>query len=319
MGPLKRRLDRRPLGHAALGAAESYARHATTQLAAAISFRVLFSLVPLVAFVAAISDLVLPDEQQTAVAKWLASVVPDARRHARPEHPAGALEAPAAAAATAGIVAMAILLWSASGMMGAIRIAFRVIWENDMHRTFVRNKLLDFALVLGVGIVAIAAIGATVLSEVVAQVGRGLSLWIGHGAEGKVAGVVAEVLGSWAVTFGIFLVLYRVVPPVAPRFRAVWLPALLAAIAFHLATAVYGFYLAHYGNTTAIYGPLGAVLGFLLVVYVGVVVVLLGAELVAAWPRALGARLRGRGAGAASTSAPASRPNASVGTIVRKR
>ena len=96
---------------------------------------------------------------------------------------------------------------------------------------------------------------------------------------------VTEVLASGALTFGVLFVLYRFVPPVRPPLRAVWLPALLATIGFHVATAVYGLYLARFGDVTAVYGPLGAVLGFLLVVYIGVMVILIGAELVAAWPQ----------------------------------
>ena len=69
-----------------------------------------------------------------------------------------------------------------------------------------------------------------------------------------------------------------------PPVRAVWLPTLLATVGFHVATAVYGLYLARFGDVSAVYGPLGAVLGFLLVVYIGVLVLLFGAELVAAWP-----------------------------------
>src|SRR3954447_25792348 len=69
-------LARRPLVRAGLRAREGYTRHATSQLAAAISYRVLFSLVPLVSFVAAIADALLPDEQRDAVGRWLASVVP---------------------------------------------------------------------------------------------------------------------------------------------------------------------------------------------------------------------------------------------------
>jgi membrane protein len=92
------------------------------------------------------------------------------------------------------------------------------------------------------------------------------------------------VLASAALTYAILFVLYRFVPPISPRRQAVWLPALLATVGFHVATAVYGLYLARFGNVTALYGPIAAVLGFLLVVYVGVTVILLGAELVAAWP-----------------------------------
>ena len=241
----------------------------------------LFSLVPLVAFVASVADLLLPDEQRDAVARWLASVVPGRALDPSVEQ---AVTASGTTATIAGLVSLAALLWAASGMMAAIRVAFRLIWENDLRRTFVQSKLLDFALVLGVGLVAVAAFGATLLVDVLSEIGRDLSGALGTDTQGRGISAAAEVLVSTALTFGILLALYRTLPPVAPRLRALWIPALLAAIAHHVATAVYALYLARYGDVTAVYGPLGAVLGFLLVVYVGILVVLLGAELVAAWP-----------------------------------
>jgi membrane protein len=177
-------------------------------------------------------------------------------------------------------------------MMGSIRIAFRVIWENDRRRKYVQSKLLDFALVVGVGVVAVAAFGATLLTQVLAELGHDLSQKIGAGTQGRAVAVAAEVLTSGALTFGVLVGLYRSVPPVAPRWRAIWLPAVLATIGFHLATAVYALYLARFGNVTAVYGPLGAVLGFLLVVQVGVTIILLGAELTASWPEPEGSRQR---------------------------
>jgi membrane protein len=266
---------------AALAASKGYTRHATSQLAAAIAYRMLFSLVPLVAFVASVADLLLPDEQRDAVARWLASVVPGRALDPSVEQ---ALAGSGTTATIAGLVSLAVLLWAASGMMAAIRVAFRLIWENDLRRTFVQSKLLDFALVLGVGVVAVAAFGASLLVNVLSEIGRDLSEIFGTDTQGSGISAAAEVLASTALTYGILLVLYRTLPPVAPRFRAVWLPALLAAIVHDVATAVYALYLAQYGDVAAVYGPLGAVLGFLLVVYVGILVVLLGAELVAAWP-----------------------------------
>jgi membrane protein len=260
---------------------DGYARHATSQLAAAIAYRVLFSLVPLVAFVISVADALLPDTQRDTVARWLASVVPGQALDQSAEQ---ALSGSRVSPTIAGLVALALLLWAASGMMAAIRVAFRVIWENDLRRTYVRSKLLDFALVLGVGLVAVVAFGATLLVQVLAEIGRTLSEAIGAGTQGQAVATAAEILTSGALTYGILVILYRAVPPVAPRLRALWLPALLATLGFHLATALYALYLARYGDVTALYGPLGAVLGFLLVVYVGVIVILIGAELVAAWP-----------------------------------
>ena len=274
-------LGKRPFGRAVLGAAGGYTRHATSQLAAAVSFRMLFSLVPLVAFVVSVADILLPDNGRAAVARWLASVTPGRALDSSVED---ALTSSRVPPTIAGLVSLAFLLWAASGMMGSIRIAFRVIWENDLRRKYVQSKLLDFALVVAVGLVAVASFGATLLTQVLAEIGHDLSQKLGGATQGRAVAVAAEVVTSGALTFGVLVGLYRSVPPVAPRFRAIWLPALLATIGFHLATAVYALYLASYGNVTAVYGPLGAVLGFLLVVHVGVITILLGAELTAAWP-----------------------------------
>lgn len=145
-------------------------------------------------------------------------------------------------------------------------------------------KLLDFALVLGTGVLAVTAFGLALAVEVLGELGRDLSELVGAGTGGRVVSFAAEILASLAVTFAVFLLLYRTVPPVQPRLAALWPPALLGAAAFQIATAGYAFYLARWGDLTPIYGPLAAVLGFLLVVYVGVLVLLIGAELVAAWP-----------------------------------
>ena len=280
-GRVRAWLGNHSLGRAVLGAFGGYSRHATSQLAAAVSYRLLFSLVPLVAFVVSVADIVLPDKGRDAVARWLASVAPGRALDSSVEH---ALTSSRVPPTIAGLVSLAFLLWAASGMMGSIRIAFRVIWENDLRRRYVRSKLLDFALVVGVGLVAVASFGATQLTQVLVEIGHDLSQKIGVETDGRVVAVAAEILTSATVTFGVLVGLYRSVPPVAPRFRAIWFPALLAAIGFHLATAVYALYLARYGNVTAVYGPLAAVLGFLLVVHVGVIIILLGAELTAAWP-----------------------------------
>jgi membrane protein len=266
------------VGRAVAHVVRAYTRHATSQLAAAVSYRVLFSLVPLAGFIVAVCDVLLPDEQRNAVARWLVSIVPGGALDPSVEQ---ALTGSRVPPTVAGLVSLLVLLWAASSMMGAIRVAFRVIWENDLRRTYVESKLLDFALVLGVGLLAVASLGATLLVQVLAEIGRDLGDAFGRGTDGEALARAGEVLTSGAVTFGVLCVLYRTVPPVAPRLRSIWLPALLATIGFHVATAVYALYLARYGDVTAVYGPLAAVLGFLLVVYVGVIVILAGAELVA--------------------------------------
>ena len=88
-------------------------------------------------------------------------------------------------------------------MMGSIRIAFRVIWENDQRRRYVQSKLLDFALVVGVGLVAVASFGATLLTQVLVEIGHDLSQKFGVETDGRAVAVAAEILTSTTVTFGV--------------------------------------------------------------------------------------------------------------------
>ena len=189
------RIRSRAAGRAAFDAVDGYSRHATSQLSAAISYRVL-SLVPLAGVVVAVADALLPDAQRNAVARWLVSVVPGRALDASVEQ---ALTVSRVPPTVAGAVSLLVLLWPASAMMAAIRVASRVIWENDRRRTYARSKLLDFALVLGVGLLSVASLGATLLVQLLAEIGRDVSEALGADTEGRVVATAAEVLTSAAL------------------------------------------------------------------------------------------------------------------------
>ena len=260
-----------------------YGRHASSELAAAIAYRVLFSLVPLAALLVSLVDLVLPEDARRSVKDWLLGVIPGPAEIDRSVE--RAISGASVSASLAGLVALVVFLWTASGMMAAIRISFRVIWESDTGRPYVRGKLLDFALVLCTGLVAALAFGLTIIVQIVSELGRDLTDVLGSGSGGRILASLVQVGGSLVITFLVFGFLYRSVPPQRPSLRAVWPGALVGAVGFHAATAAYSFYLARFSDFNSVYGPLGAMLGFLLVVYIGAAVLLFGAELVAASAR----------------------------------
>jgi Virulence factor BrkB len=147
----------RRLVRAAHYAASTYARTACGQRAAAISYHVLFSLVPFVALLISVLELVLPDATQESVVSWLVGVA---------SLPAGladsvdaAIEDAGPPATVAGAVALAGLLWGASGMMSSVRSAFRAIWGSEADRPYLRGKLVDLLLVLGAGVLVVSAFG----------------------------------------------------------------------------------------------------------------------------------------------------------------
>jgi membrane protein len=269
--------------HAAIAGARGYGRHGLSQHAAAIAFRVLFSLVPLVALTVVVVDLMLPESRREEIVNWVidqlsgSTGLEDSVRRA--------VEQGATAASLAGIVALAGLIWAASAMAGAIRRAFRAIWEADDSRPYVRGKLVDVGVVFGAALMVIVGFGLGIVAESISGVGGRLGSTIGIEGAGSWLATLTSNAMTLLVVFFSFAGLYRLVPTVTPRWAMVWPGALVGSVGFLVATTAYGAYLSRFGQLSAIYGSLGAVLGFLLVVWAGSIAMLLGAEIVAAWPR----------------------------------
>ena len=262
-------------------AARGYGLHGLSQQAAAIAFRVLFSLVPLVALTVSVLDLVLPERASERLVDW---VVGELLGSTELEDSVGnVLDQGAVTPSITGFLALAALLWAASAMMGSIRFAFQAIWTTAPRRRFVRAKLLDVALALTVGIVAIAAFGLSIIAESVAQLGGDVGDALGLTDAGAWTGVAFGAVSSLALVVVCFVGLYRVVPPVRPSWTSIAVGAVVGALGFQIATAAYGWYLSWSGELAAVYGSLAALLGFLLVVYAGAVAMLVGAEIVADW------------------------------------
>lgn len=233
------------------------------QLAAAISFHVLFSLFPLVILLAGIFGIVV------TVSGVQADVVDTVVRNA-PLSEEGEqdlrrlLEGATGELSALGLLALPGLLWSASGMMGAIRTALALAWDVEERRPFVRGKLVDVSLVLGTALVAVVSIVLTLGARVVQDI-PGIAQ-------------LSALLAPLVLAFAVVLFLYRVVPARPPRFRDVWPAALLVAVVFVALQNLFAFYLENFGRYNAIYGSLGAVIAFLFFVYLSSNVFLLGAE-----------------------------------------
>ena len=258
----------------------AYARHAGPQLAAGIAYRVLFSLVPLLALVVSVLDVVLPSDARRDVVDWLFHKLPGAALQSAVHK---SVAHPGAAAPLAALVAVAGLVWAASGMMASIRIAFRVVWEVP-GPTYVRGKLRDLLLVALAGLLVLVAFGVSVVAQLVAEAGKGISDALGwhHGA--RIAGTLAQVGAGLLVVFLALLVVYLVVSPVPVRLGLVWPSAALAAVASEVLIKGYALYSAR-TSLKGVYGPFAAVFGFLLLFYLLGSILLLGAELTAARDR----------------------------------
>lgn len=256
-----------------------------THLAAAISYRVLFSIFPLAILLVAIFGITVrytglrADAIDTIVGQIPLS--PDGRRSFEK-----LLRGVTTGFSALGFLSLIALVWGASGMMGAIRLGLNLAWDLEDTRPALRGKLVDVLLVFAVSLFMIASLMLTVLSAVVA-----------HRAPEVFGPVIdASVAADWIIpillAFVALVFLYRTVPDTKAPLSELWPGALFAAVVYQVAQRLFTVYLDHFSNFNAVYGSIGAVMAFLVFVYIASALLLLGAEIASEWPRARIAVLR---------------------------
>ena len=88
-----------------------------------------------------------------------------------------------------------------------------------------------------------------------------------------------------ALTFVVFLLLYRFVPNTQVRWRDVWRGALAAAICFEATKFFFLWFVGNFGRYNLIYGPIGALIALLMWTYVSAVIFLFCAKLTSVYAR----------------------------------
>jgi membrane protein len=94
---------------------------------------------------------------------------------------------------------------------------------------------------------------------------------------------ILSSLIPWVASFVLFLALYRWVPNTSVTWRAAFLGALLASIAWQIATEGFSWYLGSgFARYEAIYGSLGGIVAVLVWVYRSNILAIFGAHIAAA-------------------------------------
>lgn len=283
---LRRAVTSRPSGRWA----QRWARHLwhefredhCQQMAAAISYHVLFSIFPLAIVAVGAVGLVAhgADETDTIVEK-ITKVVPLSGRGQQQVH--DLLSSLQGSSGALGLLGLVGVLYAASGVMAAVRTAVNIAWDCEQRRPFLRGKAVDLLLVAASFVLLAVAIAVTVATGYARRGSRDLphALALLTGPVWAVVSVVVAV----ALVAGTFLFLYRVLPAVPTRVLDVWPGAVFAAVAFELLEYGFSVYLAHFAHYNRVYGSLGVVIAFLFFVYLVSLAFLLGAEIASERPR----------------------------------
>jgi membrane protein len=241
-------------------------------LAAAIAFYVLFSLFPLFLAIISVAGFVLgPHADKAELARDISEVIPVSA-----EYIGRTVEGIVSARAITGVASIIGLLWASTAAFGAMRKGINASWGIKKTRPFLRERAMDFMLVIGAGLLILSLLFGTPILESI----RELSAVIAPESDAPVAYLWSLIarLTTPVLTFATFVLLYRFLPNTKVTFSDVWMGALLAALAFDGAMWGFVWYVRTFPVYNAVYGSVGAVMALLTWVYVSAIILLFGAH-----------------------------------------
>ncbi|WP_405822556.1 YihY/virulence factor BrkB family protein [Streptomyces sp. NBC_00838] len=228
-----------------------------SRLAAAITFISFLALFPLITVSAAIGAALLSKDQLDKLQDKLKDQVPGISDQLD-------LNSLVANAATVGLVAGALLLFTGIGWVGSMRECLRAVWELDdvdEGNPFVL-KAKDAVILVGLGVTALASIGASALGST--AVGWSADrIGIAEGGVGGVLLQIAAIVVAAVAGFLILLYVLTLLPGVHPPRRRLIVAAVIGAVGFELLKLLLGGYVRDVAGKS-LYGAFGVPVALLL-------------------------------------------------------
>ncbi|MBT8487148.1 MAG: YihY family inner membrane protein [Phycisphaerales bacterium] len=265
------------------------ARDRAPQMAAALSFRTLFALVPLLVvgtiLVRAFGGLT---QFQATFERFLETIGGRAAADADADGATRSVsswlleltqEAQNINLTAVGWIGVAVLVYSTVSLMVTIESCFNSICRAPEGRGWMRRVPVYWTIVT----LAPAAITLTVFVD------RRFDEFIVHSISWRWALQAAPVLWSFLATTLLMFVIYKLLPNTSVRARPALVGAFVAAMLLELGKRIFGVYLDNAVGVNVLYGSLGLIPIFMLWMYVMWLVVLFGLE-VAATLQVLGGR-----------------------------
>ncbi len=270
--------------------AEDWINDRATELAAALSFYMIFAMAPMVTLVVAIAGFVLGEraargelEAQISElvgpqgAEVVQTIIANASR-------------PGGGGVAGTVISTVILIIGATGVLAQLKTSLNRIWDVEPKpgrsiRNLVRTRLLSLLLVVLVSVMLMASLAASAVLS-------GVTQWLEQraGVPSAAAGW-ANFLVTMAILTGLFAAVYKWLPDVRIRWREVWVGALITALLFSVGKSLIGMYLGR-AAPGSVYGAAGSLVAVLIWIYYTSLVVLFGAEMTQVYASMFGRGIR---------------------------
>ena len=185
-------------------------------------------------------------------------------------------------------IAVVTLMIAATGVFVQLQNSLNRLWNvrplpGRGLRSFIRHRLLSFAMVFGIGFLLL-------VSLVVSAGLSALGTFVGQNISGKE--IFLEILNpifSVAIITVLFAVIFKFLPDVKIAWRDVWLGGFLTALLFEGGKFLIGLYIAK-STLASVYGTIGSFIIVLLWVYYSAQILFLGAQFTRVYATTFGTR-----------------------------
>jgi len=251
-------------------------RHAS-QAAAGMAYYAVFSLFPLLLFLITLGSVfVAAEEAQRQVYEFINRVLPISQDVVI-QNVQQVLEN----RRTIGAIAAVTLLWSALGFFTVLAFQIDRAWHEAQPRTFIQGRLVALGMVIGLTALLLITVAANALLQFIPSLEVPWFLG-GLDLQPFTDLLVSQAL-PLALSFALFVVLYRQVPNVPVGWgEALW-SAAIAAVVWRVATVGFVWYVSsRLVRYRLVYGSLGSLVALMFWIYLSSWIALFGAHLCAA-------------------------------------
>lgn len=263
-----------------VAAANRYFADRCPQHAAGIAYRVLFSSVPLAVVLVSGFGVMLGNEAvKDAVVTTILNALP--AETANRADVADAMAAITPPPGLLGLLTLAVFVWSATGMMAAIRTGLEVATHTVRGTPVVRGKLIDLLLVVGAALLVLTTVVLTALNRLAEHALRRIEA--ATGIDTPLTGMLLPRVVTAAVWVGVVLLLYRLVPTRRLARGDALAGAVITAVLFLGISLASGLVYRSATHLSVVYGSLTGAFVFLYSVYLYASALLFGAQVASSW------------------------------------
>ncbi len=173
-----------------------------------------------------------------------------------------------------GIMGIGGLLWTATWVFSSLGSALNIILRIEKGRSLLRGKAVDFLILFLAGILLLVGMALSSVITLFQGYLIGLPVHIGF-----IFQPFLKYFIPFALTFGMFFLIYKVAPNKKIDSGVALEATLVASILWEVAKQLFGLYISHLGRFSVVYGSLGALAIFLLWIYYTSAIFLFGGEI----------------------------------------